>query len=572
MRVVARLSLALGLLLGCGAPPERALADRLVLLHTSDLHSRVWPFRTRVTAPEAQLGLGPRGALVELGGWARLATLLARERAEGPRLWLDSGDALEGADAFHRFRGELELSLLEQMGLGAMALGNHELSLGAEELAALVATRARFPVLSANLTPAPGSALAGRVLPVSVLVSQGVRVGVIGVANASSPPDVARADNPWRLESGHTAAALQLAVERLTPLADVLVVLSHLGLDGDRELVAATAGVDLVLGGHQHIVTPEPEWQRDRRGRRVPIVHSGAYGKLLARLGLALRPDDAGPGLELASLALEHLPSKPSVAEDAELLARLEPLWPAPQPPLAHASEALLRRSALGGDSSLGNLVAEAMREAAGADVAILNSSSLRADLEPGPVLTSDVQLALPFDEPWQRLWVRARELRAALERSARRGSRECESLLQLAGLRLRVDCAACTSSGAACLSWWRSSPWGELPLRGDELLQVVLPGYLARSGADFEALASSSAEPVTLSAADATARYLRRQPPASAAPADDCVEQLQALTPQRCRETFGLACPPDAAQAARACRNLPRLSGARDGRITMLR
>src|ERR1041384_4521259 len=89
---------------GCGdeaafRPPTQGV---VTLLHTSDIHSRVWPFRRRINGLEAELGLGRAGGLEEVGGLARLATLLATERRRGAELWLDSGDALEGAEVFHR--------------------------------------------------------------------------------------------------------------------------------------------------------------------------------------------------------------------------------------------------------------------------------------------------------------------------------------------------------------------------------------------------------------------------------------------------------------------------------------
>src|SRR3954471_20955357 len=113
--------------LGCGEAPASLPEPirALTLLHTADIHSRVWPFRSRISRFEAELGLGEPLALAEVGGAARLATLLEVERGNGATLWLDSGDALEGAEVFHRFGGSLELELLSALGLGAMALGNH---------------------------------------------------------------------------------------------------------------------------------------------------------------------------------------------------------------------------------------------------------------------------------------------------------------------------------------------------------------------------------------------------------------------------------------------------------------
>ena len=122
------------LALGCTTAParERESEAVLTLLHTSDLHSRALPFRARISQYEADLGLGAADSLTDIGGFARLATLLQREPSG---LWIDSGDALEGAEIFHRFGGDVEVRLLSELGLAAQTLGNHELSLGAEDSA-----------------------------------------------------------------------------------------------------------------------------------------------------------------------------------------------------------------------------------------------------------------------------------------------------------------------------------------------------------------------------------------------------------------------------------------------------
>jgi 5'-nucleotidase / UDP-sugar diphosphatase len=516
------------LALGCGNAPAGANGQKLALtlLHTSDIHSRVWPFHSRISRFEAELGLGEPLARAEVGGFARLATLLRRERQNRNALWLDSGDALEGAEVFHRFGGSVELELLSALGLAAMALGNHELSLDDAALGQLLQDFAAFPVLAANLRPAGDSALSGRLLPSALLEVAGVRVGVVGAANPSSPPDLASRANPWRLEPApDLVAAVQAAVDAIAPRAALIVVLSHLGLEQDRALVSGTSGIDVVLGGHQHILTPEPEWQDDCRSaelqiargcspRPVPIVHSGAHGCWLSRLELQLAPDPAAPdSLELEALALRILPVAASVPADPQLQRYLEARRPTPEPPLAFLPETLARRSALAGDSALGNLMTDALIAATGADVAIVNSSALRDDLEAGPLLRSDLELAVPFDEPWRLVWLSGRELRRALERSASRtAQRGCESVLQLAGLRLRVRCSACAARRADCLEIARRSPTGDAALLDDAWLLVVLPVYLTLGSGDFAAVGGNGRD-LAGTAVDFIARYLQAQP-----------------------------------------------------------
>jgi 5'-nucleotidase / UDP-sugar diphosphatase len=567
--------------LGCADVPRSTPPAEpvLTLLHTSDLHSRVWPFRSRISAFEARIGLGDEGSLAEVAGWARLASLLDGERRRAPAsVWLDSGDALEGAEVFQRLGGRLEVELLSQLGLAAMALGNHELSLSAAELGELAAT-ATFPLLAANLVPQETSPLDGRLAKSSVVMAGGLRLGVIGVANPASPPHLAEANNPWQLEAAvDVASAVQAALDDLAWRADVMVLLSHLGMDEDRNLLAATSGVDVLLGGHQHIVTLEPEWTDDctdprlrvARGcaaRRVPIVHSGAYGKQLARVELALVQSDDG-GYEVAELSLGHAAAAASVPERPDLVDALASAEAEPEPALAFVAAAVARHGALGGDSPLGDLTTDALRAASDADVVLLNTSGLRADLEAGLLLRADLELVFPFAEVWRTGWASGRLLREGLERAARRSAeRDCTSSLQISGLRLQLHCSACRAGRADCLTVRRLTVAGSAALRDADQLRVLLPAYLTLGDADFAAFAGWEETEVRPSDA-----LIQRWARLSHGLAPGCEAHVLAETSGRCHSLFGPArCPASLERARALCSSLPVVQGERDDRIQVL-
>jgi 2',3'-cyclic-nucleotide 2'-phosphodiesterase (5'-nucleotidase family) len=249
----------------------------------------------------------------------------------------------------------------------------------------------------------------------------------------------------------------------------------------------------------------------------------------------------------------------------------MEPYRAEPEPPLAFAPEPIWRSSALGGDSALGDLVTDAWRRESGADIVLLNSSGLRSDLEQGLLLRSDLELALPFDEPWLLTLVTGAEVARGLEHAARRSSeRDCESVLQVSGLTLEIACSACATETETCLRVERLTPFGPLPLRADEPLLVALPEYLARPGADFAELQRSTVQQLDRPASGVLARHLARSRGGGAA--DRCVEEARSLSGERCREVAGaLACPPGVAAASALCAELPRVRGARDDRIRLV-
>ena len=101
---------------------------------------------------------------------------------------------------------------------------DHELSLGAQELAEAFGTEATFPLLSANVRPRTGAPLERVLLPSTLLNIAGLQVGVVGVANASSPPNLGSADNPWQLDvAAEQARAVQSAVDALASRAALIV-------------------------------------------------------------------------------------------------------------------------------------------------------------------------------------------------------------------------------------------------------------------------------------------------------------------------------------------------------------
>src|SRR5258706_6583830 len=108
-------------------PPGQTCQAKLTLLHTSDIHSRLFPYSLLITQVDSALNLGAQGELRTVGGASRMAYVIGRERARADRvLHLDSGDCFQGAPIFNFFSGEPEVRAMAAFGTDAMVLGNHE--------------------------------------------------------------------------------------------------------------------------------------------------------------------------------------------------------------------------------------------------------------------------------------------------------------------------------------------------------------------------------------------------------------------------------------------------------------
>jgi 5'-nucleotidase/UDP-sugar diphosphatase len=241
----------------------------LTLLHTADIHSRLLPYDLLITQVDANLGLGTLGTVENVGGAARMGYILNRERARSNRvLHISGGDVFEGAPIFNFFSGEPEMRVQAALGVDAMTLANHEFDRGAVNIARQIQKWADFPVLAANYVfsdpSLPTSNSLGTVVhPFTVLNAGGLKVAVIGMGNLSSLTSIFNTPNSFGVKPLNTTEVTQFYVDMLRPMADLIVIDSHLGLEVDQRVITQTTGVDVWLGSHNHIVINPPEQIQD---------------------------------------------------------------------------------------------------------------------------------------------------------------------------------------------------------------------------------------------------------------------------------------------------------------------
>jgi len=529
---------------------------RLTFVHTSDIHSRLFPYNFVPNTFDRQDGL----TTAPYGGIARIATLAKRIRASTNRsLWLDSGDCFQGAPVFNMFKGEAEMRSLSLAGMDGAVLGNHEFDLGAKNLFQQIDNWASYPLLAANYAwddpPAgavgpDGRSLRDVVAPFTIYNVKGLRVAVIGMGNTSTITSIYEGGNSLGFRPIADEVALEQWVRILRPVVDVIVVVSHLGLDEDEDLTAAQvddpnqefkretlAGVDLILGGHLHIVTDPPKLiPNDDEGHNTILVHSGAFAKFVGRLDVVVRvgTNNAVPSMRsrITSFNFENIPvdsklcdGQPCIPEDPEI-ANL--MWPysvkinqeidlggvfayvnpvaAGQTPDTTAK--ITRTDQSGGDSQLGNLVARSMQlqEAVQAEFAITNSLGIRADFEQGPLTVEQMYNVFPFENSITVMYLSGDEVQETLDFVARRSaSRGCRTQAQVSGIAFDMVCGgACGPNGerGACAknivvgdNCRGGNPDGPIDytkcarLVPSALYRVAVNDYIASGGSGFEVL-----------------------------------------------------------------------------------
>jgi 5'-nucleotidase / UDP-sugar diphosphatase len=296
---------------------------RFTLLHTSDEHAAL--------SPTPMVDYSRQKPNPAVGGFARLATLVKQARkddAEAPVMLFSSGDIIGGTPfawlALEGFSPEIEL--MHQVGYDGMNIGNHEFDYGPEILAEYL-FRAGYPrrnealsLLSANLILPDDHALTAAGIQAHRLftLSNGIKVGVFGLLGEKAHAMAPNA-KPVSISAPHEVAALQVKALQAAG-ADVIIALTHAGIAEDRKLAAGVTGIDIILGGHDHTLTPTPE-----QNAGTIILHSGANLQFLGKLELSWNSDTGRLKLVNEERRTPYLiPLDSGVAEDSVLLAQID--------------------------------------------------------------------------------------------------------------------------------------------------------------------------------------------------------------------------------------------------------
>ncbi|GIX11265.1 bifunctional UDP-sugar hydrolase/5'-nucleotidase [Elioraea sp.] len=505
MRLTRRLLLSTGAAALAAPAILRAAAPiRLTILHSNDVHSRHEPINRLGAACRAEEQ--QPGAC--FGGSARLAAAIAGERAAAEAagrivLTLDAGDQFMGSLYYTHWRGEAERQVMNAIRYDAMAVGNHEFDNGPPVLARFAASL-DCPLLSANVDAGEEPSLGGLIRPATVIERGGVRIGVVGLTTVDTP----RISSPGpRVRFGDEEAGLRAGVAQARASgAEVVVALTHVGLEADRRLAAAVPGISAVIGGHSHTLLSNAAPEAAGRyplpiagatGFAVPVVQAGAFNRWLGRLDLDLDRDGRVLAATGDARALGFAdPRDPAVEA---LLARLAaPLAALRAQVVGSLAEGVANAGCRSGECALGNMVAEAMLDAArgaGAVVALQNGGGLRSGLPAGAVTWGDVLTVLPFSNTLATLRLSGADLRAALEAGLAGVERGAGAFPQVAGLRLvwRADAPA----GRRVVSVELRTPEGGFaPLDEARLYGVVTNNFLRQGGDGYAVLRDRAIDP----------------------------------------------------------------------------
>jgi 5'-nucleotidase len=442
-------------------------------------------------------------------------------------LHIDTGDPFQGAPIFNMFLGEAEFRVLSEMGCDAMVIGNHEFDAGATNLAEQLDSWSNFRPLAANYLfrnpeVAGANALASLVQPYVIFNVEGLRVGVIGLGDVTSLHSILETGNSAGITPLEPVETAQHYIDLVSPMVDVVVLATHLGLSLDEEVIRGTTGADVVLGGHLHIVLHPPKVMMDCQTQEIrdatgctprPVVldHVGAFNKYVGRLDLVLEQEAGNPdNWEVISHSQVLFPVDATVPEEPvvadiirEYSEEMERQINVGQV-IGYAPNLVRRFGSSGGDSALGNLVATSMwiRRGIETDFALTNTTGIRADLPAGVVTIEDIFNVFPFDNTITTMFLTGKEVQELFDYVAHRTTiRGCQSQAQIAGSRVTLVCGVfvCDEEVGAqegCASEIRiGSPlagetWDDVPLiEPDGVYELATNNYIAGGGSGYHML-----------------------------------------------------------------------------------
>jgi sulfur-oxidizing protein SoxB len=320
----------------------------------------------------------------KIGGFAHLATLVKRLRAERPNaLLLDGGDTWQGSATALWTRGQDMVDACKLLGVDVMA-GHWEFTLGDKRVLEIVEKdfKGKIDFVAQNIKT---SDFGDKVFePYSLREMNGVKVAVIGQAFPYTPI----ANPRWMMPDwtfGIQDENMQKTVdEARTKGAQVVVVLSHNGMDVDLKMATRVTGIDAIMGGHTHDGVPRPVIVKNGGGQTL-VTNAGSNGKFLGVLDFDVR------GGKVQDFRYKLLPVFSNLLPaDAEMTALIEkvraPYKDKLNEKLAVSEGMLYRRGNFNG--SWDQLILDAIMEVQGADIGFSPGFRWGTTILPGQAIT----------------------------------------------------------------------------------------------------------------------------------------------------------------------------------------
>ncbi|MFZ4621843.1 MAG: bifunctional metallophosphatase/5'-nucleotidase, partial [Bacteroidota bacterium] len=361
-----------------------AQQTQLTILHWNDFHSQNIPFqvksKNRVTNTDTTF---------MVGGSATLASYIKLQKDSSKNvLLLNAGDDFQGTPISAITKGRSQIELMKLINPDAMELGNHDFDYGRDILSGYL-KELKFPVLGGNmLDKRTGKPFAK---PYTIITVKDVKIGVIGLMSTELH-QLCLPDNIKDIEVKELAETVNgLIPELKKQKVNLIIAVTHVGVQGDSLLALAAPDLDIIVGGHSHTPLFKP-----KRVNGIMITQAGSRGRWLGKIDITVdtqkdtvlksysdliecRTADVTPDpvVEAKVNEFESMAAK----EMNEVIGVLKTDW----------------KKEGRGESNMGNWITDALREYAKTDIAFQNSGGIRKEMLAGNIMVRDLWEISPF-------------------------------------------------------------------------------------------------------------------------------------------------------------------------------
>lgn len=311
---------------------------------------------------------------------------------------VSSGDIILGANYTNN---QVANKFLNWSGFIASALGNHELDVVEPGNLAKLLSDAKYKMLAINVEIDKNSPVHGRIEKSMIVENDGEQYGLIGIA----PPDMlerVKMNNTLKdfhvMDVDTTQKLVQEEVDRLKKQGiNKIIVLSHEGLKNDIKLAKETNGIDIIFSAHTHDliegIKDDVNLFYSKSGEPTIITQAGKDGENVGILNVDF--DENGVIKKAQNNIIRtRAYNRPLFIKDSvenilgkpEMIGRVKA---AVEPPVKRLAE----------NNPHGNLIADAMKNELGTDIAILNAGNIRGSFSPGPIDTRLISDITPFED-----------------------------------------------------------------------------------------------------------------------------------------------------------------------------
>ncbi len=415
------------------------------------------------------------------GGVARLNAVALAERAANPNtIYVFDGDMLSPSILSGFDKGLNMIELTSMVPFDIAVPGNHEFDFGVENFMAMMG-QSSYPWAAVNITNGDGSPVEG-LGGVMMRDIEGLKVALIPVAQDTTPEVTSSGD----LQFADTVdSAIAAAEQAEADGAEFIIAVVQTDRANDNELIASGA-FDVILSGDDHSYGTYYDG-------RTAYVETSIDGEFLSPVDIMVTVQTRDDGsrkirwvpnfrfIDTANVAPDPATQARVEAYQAELDESLNVALGATEGPLDSR-----RNVVRGEESAMGNLIADALRWATGADVAIANGGGIRGDrtYDAGTVLTRrDILTELPFGNATVVTELPGSQILAAIENGVSQVERGSGRFPQVSGMTYVYDPTA--EPGARV----QEIMIGGAPLDVNKVYTLATNNYILGGGDGYAAL-----------------------------------------------------------------------------------